>query len=308
MANKRSSGNKARNSSPRDTQRSATPSASKDVCLSLRSRAELFQASSTHRSFKRSYREGYRRDLDTPGAFEHVVRSFGMIFKNYKLFIPFLILMTIFCWVFISSIGELTKTDGVFGGMAFLIIWLVTIFLIRQKIAGHDVTLRDGLYNAMTPLLSTLVVFIVILIQSIPIFLLVIAYSSAIQTNFLNTPFYALLFFGFAGLMILMSGYLLSSSLIALVIVSAPGLYPLKALKMASELMMGRRIRFISRIIVLITIVLIMWGVIILPLVALKIPVEILSIVVFMLACFSAVYATTYLYIYYRWMLDYEKK
>ncbi len=261
-----------------------------------------------HRSFKRSYREDCRRDLEVPEAFEHVVKSFGIILKNYKLFLPFLILMTIFSWVFIGSIGELTKTDGVFGAIAFLIIWLVTIFLIRQKMAGHKVSLRDGLYNAMTPLLSTLVVLIVILIQCIPIFLLIVAYSSAVQTNFLSTPFYALLFFGFAGLMILASGYLLSSSLIALVIVSAPGLYPLKALRMASELMMSRRIRFISRVIVLIAIIFIIWGVIIFPFIALKAPTEVLSVVVFILACFSAIYATTYLYIYYRWMLDYEEK
>ena len=35
-----------------------------------------------HKSFKRSYREDYRRDLEIPGILQHIFKSFGMIFKN----------------------------------------------------------------------------------------------------------------------------------------------------------------------------------------------------------------------------------
>ena len=182
--------------------------------------------------------------------------------------------------------------------------------------AGHKVKLRDGLYNAMTPLISTFVVFVVALIQCIPIFLLIIAYSAAVQTDFLATPFYALVFFIFAVVMIVISGYLLSSSLIALVAVSAPGLYPMKALRTASDLMMGRRIRFILRLIALIIVLALMWVIVMLPLILFDLwmktfawtsGIPFIPICLATMTCFTAIYITTYLYLYYRWMLGYEE-
>ena len=97
----------------------------------------------------------------------------------------------------------------------FLIIWLSTIFILRHRLAGHKIKLRDALYNAMTPLVSTFLVFIVALIQCIPIFILIIVYSAAVQTEFLSTPFYALVFFIFAAVMIggLLRGDGLASSI-----------------------------------------------------------------------------------------------
>ncbi len=314
-----------------------------------------------HKSFKRSYREDYKRELEVPGIMHHILHSFKMIFKNWKLFLPFLILVVILNVLFVgilsesnyvnhqnvlndtsaqiaggevSSVakagillattitmgglsGESSEAATVFMVLIFLIIWLVTIFLLRHLMAGHKVKLRDGLYNAMTPLLSTFVVFVVTLIQCIPIFLLIIAYSAAIQTDFLATPFYALVFFVFAALMIIISTYLLSSSLIAFVAVSAPGLYPIEALRTASDLMMGRRIRFILRLVALIVVIVLMWLLIMLPLILFDLwmktfawtsGIPFIPICFTILTCFTAIYVTTYLYIYYRWMLGYEEK
>ena len=179
--------------------------------------------------------------------------------------------------------------------------------------AGHDIKLRDGLYNAMTPLVSTLIVFVVALIQCVPIFILVVAYSAAVQTEFLATPFYALVFFIFAALMIILSAYLLSSSLMALVAVSAPGLYPMKALRTASDLMMGRRIRFILRLVALLLVIALMWVVVMLPLIMFDLfmkqfewtsGIPFVPFCLTAMTCFTCIYLTVYLYIYYRWMLD----
>lgn len=310
-----------------------------------------------HKSFKRSYREDYRRELNIPGIMYHIFATFKILFKNWKLFLPFLIIVIVLNAVLVGimdegnytqyreilddtsmqvaggDIGDVAKaglllvatvsTGGlsgesseaatVFEVLIFLLIWLTTIFLIRHRLAGNKVKLREGLYNAMTPLISTLMVFVVAVIQCIPIFLLIIVYSAAVQTDFLATPFYALLFFIFAALMILLSGYLLSSSLIALVAVSAPGLYPMKALNAASDLMMGRRINFILRLVALILMMAILWVVILWPLVFLDIVLKnfawaegipFVPICLTTMTCFSLIYATAYLYLYYRWMLE----
>ena len=241
------------------------------------------------------------RELTVPGMGHQIYASFELIVKNWKFFVPFLLLVGFLETLVIRLTVE---TVAVFTIIIFLTIWLTTIFGVRHILAGNQITLRDGLYNAMTPLLSSLVVFLVIIIECLPIIVLIIAYSAAVATDFLTMPFYALLFLSFAGLMLTLSGYLLSSSIIALIAVSVPGMYPLRAIMTARELMMGRRIRFVLRIIALILVLGVICAVIVLPLAAFKTPTEVMSVAVAFLGCFGAIYATTYLYLYYRYLLD----
>ena len=313
-----------------------------------------------HRSFRRSYREDYKRDLDVPGVMYHIFAAFKVIFKNWKLFVPLMVIVVVLNAVLVGLMSESTYTQFqdvldqtseqmangeignvakaglllistvtsgglsgesseaavVFGVIIFLMIWLTTIFLLRHRLAGHKVKLRDGLYNAMTPLVSTFVVFAVAVVQCVPIFLLIIVYSAAVQTEFLATPFYALVFFIFAALMILISGYLLSGTLMALVAVTAPGLYPLRAMQAASDLMMGRRVRFVLRLVALLLTLVIMWVIVMIPLIVFDLwmktfewtnGVPFIPVCLNIMTCFTGIYVSAYLYLYYRWMLDYNE-
>ncbi|MBR3232937.1 hypothetical protein IKF74_01490 [Candidatus Saccharibacteria bacterium] len=313
-----------------------------------------------HQSFKRSYREDYVRKLSVPGLLHHAADTFGIIFKNWKLFLPLIIFAVIFNVVLVGLMSEQTyvqfqqtledtnaqiaggeignfakaglllistvTTGGLTGGLGesqtifaviiFLIIWLVTIYLLRFILAGKKVKLRDGLYNACSPLISTFVIFFVAFIQTIPLLLVIFTYSAAVQTDFLSTPFYALVYFIFAAALIILSAYLLSSTLIALVAVTAPGLYPMTALKTASDLMAGRRIRFIIRLIFLLLVLAVVWVVIMLPLITIDLwlkglwswleGVPFVPILLLIMTCFTFVYIATYLYLYYRRVLAYE--
>ncbi len=317
---------------------------------------------SPHKSFRRSYREDYTRDLEIPGLLSHALSSFKIIFKNWKLFLPFLLIMVaadIFLvgimsessYVNFQTVLEETNTelaDGKLGNFAkaglllvstvtsgglssslsesqqifavtvFLLIWLITIYLLRHLLAGHKIKLRDGFYNALTPLVSTFVVLMVAFLQAIPILIVIITYSAAVTTEFLSTPFYALIYFIFASLMLILSGYLLSSSLIALVAVTAPGLYPLPALKTASDLMMSRRIRVIIRLLYLIFFLALTWVVVMMPIITLDLwlksfvswleGVPVVPFCLLLMTCFSFIYVSVYLYLYYRRLLDYDKK
>lgn len=311
---------------------------------------------SPHRSFKRSYREDYVRGLEVPGMMYHIFATFRIIFKNWKLFLPLMVIAVILNALFVGIMdeanyvqfqdimdqtsvevaggdignvakaglllistvttgglsGESSEAAVVFGVLIFLVLWLTTIYLLRHRLAEHKVKLRDGLYNAMTPLISTLLVFVVAVIQCIPIFLLVVVYSAAVQTEFLATPFYALVFFIFAALMVVISGYLLSGTLMALVAVSAPGLYPMKALRTASELMMGRRVKLILRLVALILVLGLTWVMVMLPLILFDMfmkqfewtaGIPFVPICLTAMTCYTCIYVATYLYLYYRWML-----
>lgn len=315
-----------------------------------------------HRSFRRSYREDYHRETKAPGLLSHAMATFQIIFKYWKTFLPFIIIMTCAYIILVGlmsedvyqqfqdsidqtsqelaggQIGNFAKaglllistitSGGLDSGMGesqvifmlflFLVMWLVTIYLLRHFMAGGKPRLRDGLYNALSPLISTLLVFVVIFIQAIPMMLVIITYSAAVITGFLSTPFYALVYFIFAALMILTSIYLLSSSLIALVAVTAPGMYPMKALFLASDLMAGRRTKFIIRVIYLLFVVALIYIITLTPIILLDLwfkgmwewiyGVPIVPFFLLIVTCFVFIYATAYLYRYFRYLIDYQEK
>ena len=313
-----------------------------------------------HESFHRSYREDYERPLEVPGLLHHAMTTFRIIFKNWKIFLPLILLIVGANIILVGLMNEdtyvqlqetleessenlvdgnvgnvakaglllvstittggltqgMTEVQQVFAILLFLITWLVTIYIIRHRLAGHKIKMRDGLYNALSPLISTFAVLIIVLLQAIPIFVVIITYSVAVATEFLNTPFYAFLFFIFAGLLILLSAYLLSSTFLALVAVTAPGLYPMAAVHTAQDLIAGRRIKLIIRMIYLFIVLAVVWVIIMLPLILLDLWLKsiwewlegwpFVSLELLTMTVFSVVYFSTYSYLFYRRMLDYE--
>lgn len=210
----------------------------------------------------------------------------------------------------------MTEVQQVFMILLLIITWLVTIYLARHILAGHKVKLRDGLYNALTPFISTLCIVGTIFIELIPIFVVIITYSAALATDFLATPFYALVYFIFAVLLILLSSYLLSGSLMAMIAVTAPGLYPMTALNTATDIVAGRRIKFIIRILFLFFILALCWIVVMLPFILLdnllKANIEwldnipLVSLMLLNMTIFSIIYTAVYFYLFYRKLLDME--
>ncbi|MBQ3306394.1 hypothetical protein IJH02_03105 [Candidatus Saccharibacteria bacterium] len=210
----------------------------------------------------------------------------------------------------------MTEVQQVFAIILFLVTWLVTIYIVRHRLAGHKIKMRDGLYNALTPLVSTLAVLFIVLVQLIPIFIVIITYSVAVATEFLNTPFYAFLFFIFAALLVLLSAYLLSNTFLALVAVTAPGLYPMAAVHTASDLIAGRRIKLIIRMVYLLLLLAVVWVIVMLPLILLDLwlksmwdwleGIPFVSLELLIMTVFSTVYFATYSYLFYRRMLDYD--
>lgn len=221
----------------------------------------------------------------------------------------------------ISTGGLTTMNDAqvVIAVLLFTIIWLVTIYLARHLLAGYqEIKMRDGFYSALSPLVSTLVVGLIIFLEAIPIMLTIIVFQVALTTEFLSTPFYALLFFMFAALMITLSLYLLSSSFFAIIVVSAPGLYPLTAVRMAKNLIMGRRLRFLIRVFYLVIIVALLYLLLLMPAIILdgvlkaqfawlaesKIP--FVAIIQLTITVFIFIYLSIYFYLFYRALLDYN--
>ena len=311
--------------------------------------------SSAFKSFRRTYKNEYVDDFQPPRLFAHAMRSFGMLFKNWRIFGGLLLIVVIFGVFFVGlmsqknvasvrslvdsgELGEFAKAVIVLvttvgsGGInqslsdsqwlilsiLFVLIWLSTVYILRQILAKKRVTLRQSLYNSFAPFISSFLIFFTILLEMVPIFLLVIFYSAALKTDFLSTPYYALVFLIFAILLVVLSLYLLSSSIIALAAVSAPGLYPKAALRAAHDLMFRRRTRFIIRVLFLVFVVILNYVLVMIPVIlidnvfktnfdwAADIPV--ISLFLFIMTCFNFIYISAYIYLYYKEMLDYEPK
>lgn len=313
-----------------------------------------------HHSFKRSYREDYLRPLNVPGMVSHAMSTLKIIFHNWKLFLPLIVLIVTVNIIGVGIMNESTYTtvqdnldtsyealqNGELGRLAkagllvvntvttgglnssltevqqliaiflFVLVWLCTIYFLRQLLAGHKVRFRDGLFNAFAPLVSSICVLALIFVHALPIMLFTVLYSTAVSTEFLTHPLYAFVFWVLGGLLILLSCYLLPGSILALVAVTVPGLYPMMAINATTDLIQGRRTAFIVRMAFGLLFLAVIWVVVMLPLtwidLVLKQQFEGLAGLPFIPLClqimttFSFIYIASYIYLFYRRMLDDE--
>jgi hypothetical protein len=206
--------------------------------------------------------------------------------------------------------GQLTPTQQVYGGLFFLLSWLTIVWLLRQSLAGHkNIRLRDGLYFSGSPVVPTFLLFMVVLVQLIPFVVALVAYFTADSLNVLGVPILSIMFWLFELLLVVMSLYWLSSSFIALIVVTLPGMYPLKALKVAGDLVIGRRLRILYRLMWLGLSLGLVWLLVLLPVIALANMANIewlplVPLIVLLLGSTSIVWVSAYIYLLYRKLVD----
>lgn len=155
---------------------------------------------------------------------------------------------------FASGASNLTPEQSVYLGMTLLFTWLATVWLLRELLLGRKPRLRDGLYNSGAPVLSTLGVVVVLAFQALPIGITMLIYAALTATGILDGGFGSMLFWLFASTVGGLVLYWLTSTLLALVVVALPGVYPLQAVRVAGDLVVGRRLRILMRL---------LWGVLI---------------------------------------------
>lgn len=206
--------------------------------------------------------------------------------------------------------GQLSQAQQVYSGLLFLLGWLSLIWLLRQVLAGHKKTkLRDGLYSSGSPLIASFVIFLIVLLQTIPLAIAVTAYATAASLDVLGNLLFSSLFWTAELLLTLLSLYWLSNSVIAFVVVTLPGMYPIKALKAASDLVVGRRLRLLYRLSWLLLSIVVFW-LVVLTLSVLVVSIGLLQnlpivpVVVLLLFSITLVWAAAYIYLLYRKLVD----
>lgn len=209
---------------------------------------------------------------------------------------------------------QLGEAQQIFAALLFLMAWLTSVWLIRAQMAGGAPRLREALYNSGSPIVSTIIVGLLVLVQMIPAAIGIVAYSSALSTDFFSTGVLAMVVALVAFLFIVLSLYLITSSFFALIVVTLPGMYPWQALRIAGDLVTGRRLRILLRLIWGALIAVLAWAIIMLPIILLAswlqssyeqlawIPIVPVSLA--FVAAASTVFMSTYIYILYRKVVD----
>lgn len=188
--------------------------------------------------------------------------------------------------------------------------WLVVIWLVRQILAtGKAVKLRDGLYNGLAPALSSLLIVLTLLLEAIPAALGILVFVISTQ-NSLAPGGIEMAMLGLAGiLLVVVSLYWLTGSLMALVIVTIPGTYPLAALKTSHAMMPGRRLHLVARLVVLAIVLLLIWAILLTPAIVVGqwangLSFPLVPSVALVLRAVSTVLATVYIYVLFRAFID----
>lgn len=158
-------------------------------------------------------------------------------------------LATFFSTVIGVASGESDGMQQFFTVFISLLVWLTTVWLLRAIMAGKQVKVRDGLYNAGAPIVPMIVVSLFLLLQLVPAGIAGVGISAALSTGLLNDGIQAMLFWLAASLLVILSLYWVTATVMALVVVTIPGIYPLRAMAIAGDMVVGRRIRLLMRFI-----------------------------------------------------------
>lgn len=206
------------------------------------------------------------------------------------------------------------SSQQVIASLFTLFTWLSTIWLMRGILAGHKLRMRDGVYSSGGPIIALLVLTLVLLIQMLPAALALMAYGAADASGLLDQTVILMLFAGGAVLLSMMSLYWAVATIIAMVIITLPGMYPMQAIKLAGDLVVGRRTRILLRLAWLAIVLTLTWAVFLIPTIlldgALKSAVPDLSwlplvpIVALLLMTASVIFSASYIYIFYRRIVD----
>ena len=178
---------------------------------------------------------------------------------------------------------------------------LAVIWALRQTYAKQKVGIKDVFYRSTYPLIPFILVLLVIALQSIPWVLGSFLFNAAVLTGvakgFLPIALCSLA----AGLLLLWSLYLVSSSLFALYIVTLPDMKPLQALRAAKKLVKYRRWSILRKLLYLPVALIIIFSTIMLSVILVVAP---LAEVVFMILSTAAlVIFHSYIYSLYRELL-----
>ncbi len=178
---------------------------------------------------------------------------------------------------------------------------LALIWSLRQTHAAKKIKLREAFYRSQYALVPFLLVLIVVIVQLIPLLVANALYGYVFNNGLAVSVGEKIIWGSGLGLLALLSLFWISVSIMAVYVVTLPGMTPLKALHAAKQLVRYRRWMVVRKILALPIILVVCVAVIVLPLIIFAASVA--SWTFFVLSLMSLVVVHSYLYSLYRELL-----
>jgi Na+/proline symporter len=150
-----------------------------------------------------------------------------------------------------SSSSASTQVGQLYQLLLIIIGSLSLIWLFRQQQAGQRVTIKEALYKGMYPFIPFVLVGLVMILQLLPLLIGNFLFQQASASDLIINNFELAVWIAFVFFTLLLSLYMLTSSIMALYIVTLPNMTPMVALREARELVRHRRFAIMARIVLL---------------------------------------------------------
>lgn len=200
-----------------------------------------------------------------------------------------------------GSSASSNPSGGTYQFILIVIFSLAFMWALRQVQANEKIGLRQTFYQGMYPLIPFFIVLIVVFLQLLPMlagnFVYAIAVNGGIAIEVVERFIWGI----FSGLLILLSLYMVSSSVFALYITTLPNMTPLQALRSAREIVRYRRFAVMRKILALPIVLVVSLGLIIVPLII--IAPTLAQVVAYILGSAILLVTHGYLYTLYRELL-----
>lgn len=285
-----------------------------------------------YRSFRLQKRLPKAQVAKPVGALALIKQTASLIARNWKLFLGIVIISALLNALFVqgffttdvaatkqnveatthglggkllgglSGLGVLSGAGNDVSTSAYrfillVIISLAVIWTIRRLLSGEKARIRDGFYVGMYPLVPFILVFLVISLELIPIAIGTYLFSIVGASGGVEIILWSLVLLG----LVILTLYMLSSSIFALYIACLPDMQPIAALKSAVQLVRRRRVTVVSRLLALPLLLVIGFGLIMLPVIMWLTPLSAATFFILLMVTLPVVHI--YLYLLYRDLL-----
>lgn len=315
--------------------------------LAGKTNANRYLAARPHRSFRVTPPERYKKGKKVASVPSLVLGTFVTIWREKKYLLTLTLIFAFVTFLVVGGVSQLDFSElrkatsdvfsgnlGAFGtvtslftaavtgglnpqasvlqqflwGFLAFFFWLSAVWILRRRLNDQPTSVREAIYNSGGPIIPSVLVALVVVIQLIPAVFAITAAALALTGVWFQGGVESMLICGAAILMSLLSFYWIAASTMALVVVSLPGMYPWKAISIASDLVIGQRWKIATRIVALLVTLLLTWALVLLPLLLLDswlrfdwLP--LIPIAMQLLAALSLAYASTYIFKMYKSMI-----
>lgn len=209
---------------------------------------------------------------------------------------------------------NVTEAQSVLGTLVVFFTWLATVWALRNVMADRHVKVREAIYSSGSPVLPTVAVGFITVVQLLPLAIAVLIYNAAIYSELVSGGVQEMVLWLALMLLAVLSLYWITSTIIALVVVTLPGMYPFQAIRTAGDLVIGRRLRILLRLLWLAIITIITWAILVIPIILLDSWVKkawpviewvpAIPVIILFMSSVSVVWMAAYIYMLYRKVVD----